>query len=51
MLSFLKVSLEQWKLVIGIVSITNTFFFYVAPLSTIVTVLKTRDSRQVYFEI
>ncbi|KAL3762240.1 hypothetical protein ACHAW5_007189 [Stephanodiscus triporus] len=51
LLSFLQVSLEQWKLAIGIVAIINTFLFYLAPLSTIVTVLKTGDSWQVYFEI
>lgn len=51
LLSFLQVSLEQWKLVVGIVAVINTFLFYLAPLSTIVTVLKTRDSWQVYFEI
>ncbi|KAL3768521.1 LOW QUALITY PROTEIN: hypothetical protein ACHAW5_006717 [Stephanodiscus triporus] len=38
---------KVWKLVIGIIANINTFFFYGAPLSTIVTVLKTRDSRQV----
>ena len=49
LLSFLKVSLEQWKLVVGIIANINTFFFYGAPLSTIVTVLKTRDSWQVHY--
>jgi hypothetical protein len=48
LLSFLQINLEQWKLIIGIIANINTFFFYGAPLSTIVTVLKTRDSWQVY---
>ncbi len=44
-LSFLKLDVEQWKLYIGIMANINTFFFYGAPLTTIVSVLKTRDSR------
>lgn len=48
-LSFLKLDLEQWKLVIGVMANINTLFFYGAPLTTIVTVLKMRDSRYVIF--
>jgi hypothetical protein len=47
LLSFLKVNPEQSKLIIGIIANIITFLFYGAPLSTIVTVLKTRDSWRV----
>ena len=43
-----KVNQEQYTVIIGIVANVNTFFFYGAPLSTIVTVLKTRDSCSIH---
>jgi len=48
LLSFLKPNLEQWKLAIGIIVNINLCFFYGAPLSTIFTVLKTRDSSSIH---
>mmetsp|Transcript_32692 Transcript_32692/g.68760 ORF Transcript_32692/g.68760 Transcript_32692/m.68760 type:complete len:243 (+) Transcript_32692:271-999(+) len=48
LLSFLKPDVEQWKLVIGIVVNINLCFFYGAPLSTIFTVLKNRDSSSIH---
>lgn len=47
-LTFLTVDIERYTLVIGIVANVNTFFFYGAPLSTIVTVMKTRDSSSIH---
>ncbi|KAL7441431.1 hypothetical protein ACHAXH_006333 [Discostella pseudostelligera] len=47
-LSFLKLNIEQWKVVIGVMANINTLFFYGAPLTTIVTVLKTRDSSSIH---
>lgn len=47
-LSFLNLDVEQWKLYIGIIANINTLFFYGAPLTTIVTVLKTRDSSSIH---
>ena len=47
-LSFLELNVEQWKLVIGIVVNINLLFFYGAPLSRIVTVMKTRDSSSIH---
>ncbi|KAL9182092.1 hypothetical protein ACHAXT_012435 [Thalassiosira profunda] len=46
--SFLKLSIDMWQMVIGIVVNVNLLFFYGAPLSTIVTVLKTRDSSSIH---
>lgn len=43
-----KVNQAQYTLVIGIVANINTCFFYGAPLSTIVTVLKTHDSCSIH---
>ncbi|KAL7541174.1 hypothetical protein ACHAXR_010685, partial [Thalassiosira sp. AJA248-18] len=48
LLSFLKLSTDQWKWVVGIVVNINLSFFYGAPLSTIFTVLKTRDSSSIH---
>lgn len=47
-LMFLKLNLEKWKMVIGIVVNINLCFFYGAPLSTIITVLRTRDSSSIH---
>lgn len=47
-LSFVKVDVEQWKMVIGIVVNINLCFFYGAPLSTIWTVCKTKDSSSIH---
>ena len=44
-LSFLQLDVDKWKWAIGIIVNINLAFFYGAPLSTIFTVLKTRDSR------
>ena len=46
--SFLKLSIEMWQMVVGIVVNINLLFFYGAPLSMIVTVLKTRDSSSIH---
>ena len=43
-----QVNQAQYTLIIGIVANVNTFFFYGAPLSTIVTVLKSRDSCSIH---
>ena len=43
-----KVDQERYTLIIGIVANVNTFFFYGAPLSTIVTVLRTSDSCSIH---
>ena len=47
-LSFLELSADKWKGVIGAVVNTNQIFFYGAPLSTIYTVIKTRDSSSIH---
>jgi solute carrier family 50 protein (sugar transporter) len=43
-----QVNQAQYTLIIGIVANVNTFFFYGAPLSTIVTVLRIRDSCSIH---
>jgi solute carrier family 50 protein (sugar transporter) len=43
-----QVNQAQYTLIIGIVANVNTFFFYGAPLSTIVSVLKSRDSCSIH---
>ena len=48
LLYFLQLSISQWKYVIGIIANINTCVFYGAPLSTIYTVLKTRDSSSIH---
>eukprot|EP00581_Thalassiosira_minuscula_P011223 CAMPEP_0183722960 /NCGR_PEP_ID=MMETSP0737-20130205/14741_1 /TAXON_ID=385413 /ORGANISM="Thalassiosira miniscula, Strain CCMP1093" /LENGTH=236 /DNA_ID=CAMNT_0025953207 /DNA_START=373 /DNA_END=1083 /DNA_ORIENTATION=- len=48
LLSFLKLNIEQWKLAVGLIVNINLCFFYGAPLSTIFTVLKTRDSSSIH---
>jgi solute carrier family 50 protein (sugar transporter) len=45
---FLDVEMTQKKLIIGIAVNINLLFFYGAPLSTIFTVLKTRDSSSIH---
>mmetsp|Transcript_1694 Transcript_1694/g.3385 ORF Transcript_1694/g.3385 Transcript_1694/m.3385 type:complete len:323 (-) Transcript_1694:125-1093(-) len=48
LLSFLKLNIEQWKLAVGLIVNINLCFFYGAPLSTIFTVLKRRDSSSIH---
>ncbi len=47
-ISFLKLELSQRQLVVGIAVNINLLFFYGAPLSTIFTVLRTRDSSSIH---
>eukprot|EP00574_Skeletonema_japonicum_P005626 CAMPEP_0201726054 /NCGR_PEP_ID=MMETSP0593-20130828/9246_1 /ASSEMBLY_ACC=CAM_ASM_000672 /TAXON_ID=267983 /ORGANISM="Skeletonema japonicum, Strain CCMP2506" /LENGTH=332 /DNA_ID=CAMNT_0048217521 /DNA_START=204 /DNA_END=1202 /DNA_ORIENTATION=+ len=47
-LYFLHLTLSQWKFIIGLIVNINLLFFYGAPLSTIYTVLKTRDSNSIH---
>jgi len=47
-LYFIGLTIEQWKTIIGFIVNINLFFFYGAPLSTIYTVLKTRDSSSIH---
>lgn len=48
LLAFLQLNVDKWQQVIGIVVNINLSFFYGAPLSTIFTVLKTRDSSSIH---
>lgn len=48
LISFLKLDHRQKELIVGITVNINLLFFYGAPLSTIVTVLKTRDSVSIH---
>lgn len=48
LLSFLQLTVDQWKWAVGIIVNINLAFFYGAPLSTIFTVLKTRDSSSIH---
>lgn len=45
---FLGVDMSQKELIVGIAVNINLLFFYGAPLSTIFTVLKTRDSSSIH---
>ena len=47
-LYFLQLTIDQWKLIIGFIVNINLLFFYGAPLSTIYTVLTTRDSSSIH---
>jgi solute carrier family 50 protein (sugar transporter) len=47
-LYFLRLTIDQWKLIIGFIVNINLLFFYGAPLSTIYTVLTTRDSSSIH---
>ena len=48
LLYFLQLNISQWKYVIGIITNINTCMFYGAPLSTIYTVIKQRDSSSIH---
>ena len=48
LLYFLQLNISQWKYVIGIITNINTCMFYGAPLSTIYTVLKQKDSSSIH---
>ena len=48
LLYFLQLDISQWKYVIGIITNINTCMFYGAPLSTIYTVIKQRDSSSIH---
>ena len=48
LLYFLQLDISQWKYVIGIITNINTCMFYGAPLSTIYTVIKERDSSSIH---
>ena len=48
LLYFLQLNLSQWKYVVGIITNINTCLFYGAPLSTIYTVIKQRDSSSIH---
>jgi solute carrier family 50 protein (sugar transporter) len=47
-LYFLQLTIDQWKLIIGFIVNINLLFFYGAPLSTIYTVLSTKDSSSIH---
>mmetsp|Transcript_15367 Transcript_15367/g.32340 ORF Transcript_15367/g.32340 Transcript_15367/m.32340 type:complete len:329 (-) Transcript_15367:41-1027(-) len=47
-ISFLKLDPSQRQLVVGIAVNINLLFFYGAPLSTIFTVIRTRDSSSIH---
>jgi solute carrier family 50 protein (sugar transporter) len=47
-ISFLKINLTQKVLIIGVAVNINISFFYAAPLSTIVAVLRTSDSSSIH---
>ena len=48
LLYFLQLNISQWKYVVGIITNINTCMFYGAPLSTIYTVIKQRDSSSIH---
>lgn len=48
LLYFLQLNISQWKYVIGIITNINTCMFYGAPLSTIYTVIKQRNSSSIH---
>jgi len=48
LLYFLQLDINKWKNVVGIITNINTCMFYGAPLSTIYTVLKERDSSSIH---
>ena len=48
LLYFLQLNISQWKYVVGIIANINTCMFYGAPLSTIYTVIKQRDSSSIH---
>ena len=43
-----NLTIDQWKLIIGFVVNINLLFFYGAPLSTIYTVVTSRDSSSIH---
>mmetsp|Transcript_5677 Transcript_5677/g.12016 ORF Transcript_5677/g.12016 Transcript_5677/m.12016 type:complete len:340 (+) Transcript_5677:257-1276(+) len=47
-LYFLQLTIEQWKPIVGFIVNINLLFFYGAPLSTIYTVITTRDSSSIH---
>ena len=48
LLYFLQLNISQWKYVVGIIANINTCAFYGAPLSTIYTVIKQKDSSSIH---
>ena len=48
LLYFLQLDINKWKNVVGIITNVNTCMFYGAPLSTIYSVLKKRDSSSIH---
>jgi len=48
LLYFLQLDINKWKNVVGIITNINTCMFYGAPLSTIYSVLKKRDSSSIH---
>ena len=48
LLYFLQLDINKWKNVVGIITNINTCMFYGAPLSTIYSVLKERDSSSIH---
>lgn len=47
--SLMPISKEDMKFVVGVVVNLNLIFFYAAPLSTIMTVVRTKSSSSIHF--
>jgi len=48
LIAFIPISIHKKILIVGIFANLNTFFFYAAPLSTMVTVLRTKSSISIH---
>jgi solute carrier family 50 protein (sugar transporter) len=47
--SLIPVSIEEMKFIVGVAVNINLIFFYAAPLSTIATVIRTKNSASIHF--